>query len=136
MRGEYTHVIDAKGRLFIPAKFREELGYTFVVTKGLSKCLSVYPMEEWVKFEGKINSLPTMQARQLQLFFIAAAQDCELDGQGRVLVPQKLRDYAGLSKNIVVAGMTNHIEIWDEDEWNDVNLTPDAIADIMEEAGI
>lgn len=136
MRGEYTHVMDAKGRLFIPAKFREELGYTFVVTKGLSKCLSVYPMEEWVKFEGKINSLPTKQARQLQLFFIAAAQDCELDGQGRVLVPQKLRDYAGLSKNIVVAGMTNHIEIWDEDEWNDVNLTPDAIADIMEEAGI
>ena len=136
MRGEYTHVIDSKGRLFIPAKFREELGYTFVVTKGLGKCLSVYPMEEWAEFEKTINSLPTKKARQLQLFFVAASQDCELDAQGRVLIPQKLREYAGLEKSIVIAGMTNHIEIWDEDEWNAMNLTPDAIAGIMEEAGI
>lgn len=136
MRGEYSHVIDAKGRLFIPAKFREELGYTFVITKGLSHCLSVYPMEEWEQFEQKINALPTKQARSLQLFFIASAQDCELDAQGRVLIPQKLRDYAGLSKNTVIAGMTDHIEIWDENEWNAMDLTPESIAGIMEQAGI
>ncbi len=136
MRGEYAHVIDDKGRLFIPAKFRAELGCSFVVTKGLGKCLSVYPMSEWDAFEKKISALPTKQARQLQLFFIAPAQDAELDGQGRVLVPQKLREYAGLSKNLVIAGMINHIEIWDEFEWNAMNLTPDNIADVMDEAGI
>lgn len=136
MRGEYTHVIDAKGRLFIPAKFREELGYSFVITKGLSRCLSIYPMSEWERFEAKINALPTKQARSLQLFFIASAQDCELDAQGRVLVPQKLREYAGLDKNAVVAGMTDHIEVWDESEWNAMELTPENIAGIMEEAGI
>ena len=136
MRGEYTHVIDAKGRLFIPAKFRDELGYSFVITKGLSRCLSIYPMQEWERFEAKINSLPTRQARSLQLFFIASSQDCELDGQGRVLIPQKLREYAGLDKNTVVAGMTDHIEVWDESEWNAMELTPESIAGIMEEAGI
>ncbi len=136
MRGEYTHVIDAKGRLFIPAKFRDELGYSFVITKGLSRCLSIYPMQEWERFEAKINALPTRQARSLQLFFIASSQDCELDGQGRVLIPQKLREYAGLDKNTVVAGMTDHIEVWDESEWNAMELTPESIAGIMEEAGI
>ena len=136
MRGEYTHVIDAKGRLFIPAKFRDELGYSFVITKGLSRCLSIYPMQEWERFEAKINALPTRQARSLQLFFIASSQDCELDGQGRVLIPQKLREYAGLDKNTVVAGMTDHIEVWDESEWNAMELMPESIAGIMEEAGI
>ena len=136
MRGEYTHVIDAKGRLFIPAKFRDELGYSFVITKGLSRCLSIYPMQEWERFEAKINALPTRQARSVQLFFIASSQDCELDGQGRVLIPQKLREYAGLDKNTVVAGMTDHIEVWDESEWNAMELTPESIAGIMEEAGI
>ena len=136
MRGEYAHVIDDKGRLFIPSKFRAELGCSFVITKGLGKCLSVYPMSEWDAFEKKISALPTKQARQLQLFFIAPAQDVELDGQGRVLVPQKLREYAGLSKNLVIAGMINHIEIWDEFEWDAMNLTPENIAEVMDEAGI
>jgi len=136
LRGEYTHSLDAKGRLFIPAKFREELGFSFVVTKGLGECLAVYPMQEWISFEEKIKRLPTKKARQLQMFFIAAAQDCEIDGQGRVLISPKLREYAGLSKNVVIAGMTNYMEIWDEDKWNDMSLTPDDIADIMEESGI
>ena len=136
MRGEYTHIIDAKGRLFVPAKFREELGTRFVITKGLSRCLSIYPLGEWDQFEAKINALPTKQARTLQLFFVASAQDCELDAQGRFLVPQKLREYAGLEKNTVVVGMTNHIEVWDESEWNAMELTPENIAAIMEEAGI
>lgn len=136
MRGEFSHVIDAKGRLFIPAKFREELGYTFVITKGIDKCLYVYPLGEWDIFEAKINALPSKQARPLQLFFVAGSQDCELDGQGRVLVPQKLREYAKLDKNAVVVGMTNHIEIWDEGEWNARELAPESIADIMELSGI
>lgn len=136
MRGEYSHAMDAKGRLFIPAKFREELGYSFVVTKSLDECLSVYPMSAWEDFEAKINSLPTKKARQLKLFFVASAQDCELDGQGRILVAQKLREYASLTKNVVIVGMTDHLEIWDEDKWNGMDLTPDAMADIMEEAGI
>lgn len=136
MRGEYAHSVDSKGRLFVPAKFREELGEKFVITKGLSKCLSVYPMEEWERFEQKINSLPTKQARQLQLFFIAASHDCEIDAQGRVLIPLKLREYAELGKNVIVAGMTSYIEIWDENEWNNLNLTPEAVSDIMEAANI
>ncbi len=136
MRGEYTHSIDAKGRLFIPAKFRDELGFSFVVTKGLGDCLAVYPMQEWQAFEEKINSLPTKKARQLQTFFVASAQDCEIDGQGRVLISQKLREYAGLSKNAVVVGMTKYMEIWDEDKWNDTSLTADQVIDIMEECGI
>ncbi|MEG2858074.1 MAG: division/cell wall cluster transcriptional repressor MraZ, partial [Clostridia bacterium] len=108
----------------------------FIITKGLNRCLSVYPISEWERFETKINALPTKQARKLQLFFIASAQDCELDAQGRVLVPQKLREYAGLDKSTVVAGMTDHIEIWDESEWNAIALTATDIAGIMEDAGI
>lgn len=136
VRGEYAHVIDEKGRLFIPSKFRTELGCSFVLTKGLGKCLAAYPLSEWNLFEEKIKSLPTRKSRELQLFFVAPSQDMELDGQGRVLVPQKLREYASLSKNLVIVGMIDHIEIWDETEWNAQNLTPDYIADVMDEAGI
>ncbi len=136
MRGEFAHVIDDKGRFFIPAKLRTELGVSFVLTKGLGKCLAAYPLSEWALFEEKIKSLPTRKSRELQLFFVAPSQDIELDGQGRMHIPQKLREYAGLSKNLIVVGMIDHIEIWDEDEWNGMNLTPDHIADVMDEAGI
>ena len=136
MKGEYSHIIDAKGRLFIPAKFREELGFSFVLTKGLENTLSIYPNDEWDKFAEKINSLPTKQSRTLKRFFVASAQDLSPDAQGRILIPQVLRDYAGLSKNAVVIGMTDHIEIWDEARWNALDLTPESIEDIMEEAGI
>lgn len=136
MRGEYTHVVDEKGRLFIPAKFREQLGTTFVITRGVGSYLSVYPLDEWQAFEEKIKSLKSKQALELQRYFIAPAQDTVPDGQGRVLISQKLRNHAGLSKNIVIAGMTDHLEIWDEDTWNAMSLTPESIEAIMEEAGI
>ena len=87
-------------------------------------------------FEEKIKSLPTRKSRELQLFFVAPSQDMELDGQGRILVPAKLRAYAGLDKNLVIVGMIDHLEIWSEEEWNAQNLTSDYIMDVMDEAGI
>lgn len=136
MKGEYLHTIDAKGRLFIPAKFREELGFSFVLTKGLENTLTIYTNSEWDKFADKISSLPTKQARTLQRFFVASAQDSTPDAQGRILIPQVLRDYAGLTKNVVIIGMSDHIEIWDEARWNALDLAPESIENIMEEAGI
>ncbi len=136
MKGEYSHVIDAKGRLFIPAKFREELGFSFVLTKGLENTLTIYPNSEWDKFAEKISSLPSKQARTLQRFFVASAQDSSPDAQGRILIPQVLREYAGITKNVVIIGMTDHIEIWDEARWLALDLTSESIENIMDEAGI
>ena len=136
MRGEYSHAIDGKGRLFIPAKFREKLGTTFVVTRGVGQYLSVYPMDEWEAFEEKIRSLKSKQALELQRYFVAPAQDSMPDGQGRVLLSQKLRAHAKLDKNVLVAGMGNHLEIWDEETWDSMNPSAEQIESIMEEAGI
>ena len=136
MRGEYTHAVDEKGRLFIPAKFREELGTSFIITRGVGSYLSVYPLAEWQAFEEKIKSLKSKQTLELQRYFIAPAQDTVPDGQGRVLISQKLRAHAGLSKSVVIAGMTDHLEIWDEGVWNAMSPTPESIEALMEEAGI
>lgn len=136
MKGEYLHSIDAKGRLFIPAKFREKLGFGFVLTKGLENTLTIYPETEWEKFTEKISSLPTKQSLTLRRFFVASACDCAPDVQGRVLIPQVLRDYAELDKNVVVIGMGDHIEIWDEAKWKALDLTSDNVESIMEAAGI
>ena len=135
-RGEYAHNIDSKGRLFIPSKFREELGSSFIITKGVNQCLAVYSEREWDLFERKINELPTKTARPLQLYFIAASQDLEIDAQGRVLIPQKLREFAGLKKQVVVAGMLDHVEVWDADKWDEATNSGQSILDVMEEAGI
>lgn len=136
MRGEYRHAMDEKGRLFIPSAFRNRLGCSFILTKGLDRALAVYPSDEWDSFVEKIQSLPTKDARKLKLFFVAPSKDMEPDGQGRILVPTALREYAGLSKNLVTVGMVDHIEIWDEDNWNAQNLTSDEILDVMDKAGI
>ena len=100
--GEYNHTIDAKGRLIIPSKFRELLGEEFVLTKGLDGCLSIYPMDEWEAFEMKLRALPltNKNARTFSRFFVAGATTCELDKQGRILVPQTLREFAGLEKDV------------------------------------
>ncbi len=118
--GEYNHTIDAKGRLIIPTKFRELLGEEFVLTRGLDGCLSVYSMEEWTVFEQKLQSLPltNQNARKFSRFFVAGATVCELDKQGRILVPQSLREFAGLTKDVVVTGVLNRIEIWSKEKWN------------------
>ena len=137
MRGEYQHSIDAKGRLFIPAKLRESLGSAFVATKGLDGCLFLYSMQAWSIVEDKINGLPMSKSRHLQRFFFSSAADCAPDAQGRVVIPQNLRQYAGLTKDVTVIGVSGRAEIWDTDRWLRYNgaLTPEAIAQAMEELG-
>jgi TIGR00242: protein MraZ len=115
--GEYNHTIDAKGRLIIPSKFRELLGEEFVLTRGLDGCLYIYPMDEWESFEMKLRSLPltNKNARTFSRFFVAGATTCELDRQGRILVPQTLREFAGLEKDVVLTGNLNRIEVWSKE---------------------
>ena len=136
----YSHTIDAKGRLIIPAKFREQLGEEFVLTKGLDGCLSIYPNDEWVAFEEKLRALPltNKNARTFSRFFVAGATSCELDKQGRILVPATLREFAGLEKDVVLTGNINRIEIWSKEKWNENSNYDDmdAIAESMEEMGI
>ena len=133
--GEYSHTIDTKGRLIIPSKFREELGDTFVVTKGLDGCLFVFSDEEWKAFEIKLKSLPltNKNARQFARFFVAGATPCELDKQGRILLPATLREFAGLEKDVVLTGMLNRIEIWSKEKWNENNSLDDVAMDEIAE---
>ena len=133
--GEYSHTIDTKGRLIIPSKFREELGETFVVTKGLDGCLFVFSDEEWKAFEIKLKSLPltNKNARQFARFFAAGATPCELDKQGRILLPATLREFAGLEKDVVLTGMLNRIEIWSKEKWNENNSLDDVAMDEIAE---
>lgn len=131
--GEYNHTIDAKGRLIVPAKFREELGDVFVITKGLDGCLCVYANDEWAAFEEKLRSLPftNKNARKMTRFFMAGATSCEVDKQGRILVPSVLREFAELEKDVVLVGVASRIEIWSKDKWNE-NCTYDDVEDIAE----
>ena len=117
--GKYNHTIDPKGRLSIPSKYREVLGDEFVVSKGMDGCLYVYANDDWKVFEGKLASLPLMseEARQFARFFLSGAQPVTVDKQGRILMPQDLRDFAGLEKNVVLAGMGGRIEIWSLERW-------------------
>ena len=119
--GEYNHTIDAKGRLIIPARFRELLGEEFILTKGLDGCLSIYPLDEWNAFETKLRALPltNKNARTFTRFFVAGATNCELDKQGRILVPQTLREFAGLEKEVVLTGNLDRIEIWSKEKWSE-----------------
>ena len=117
--GEYNHTIDAKGRLIIPAKFREVLGDEFVVTKGMDGCLFVFDNSEWQVFAGKLRSLPMIdkEVRQFTRFFLAGAASVEVDKQGRILLPSVLRDFAGITKDTVLIGVGSRIEIWSKDRW-------------------
>ena len=119
--GEYNHTIDAKGRLIIPAKFREPLGEEFVLTRGLDGCLYIYPMDEWEAFEEKLRALPltNKDARAFSRFFVAGATTCELDKQGRILVPQTLREFAGLEKDVILAGNLSRVEVWSKEKWSE-----------------
>ncbi|GAA4715517.1 division/cell wall cluster transcriptional repressor MraZ [Brevibacillus fulvus] len=117
--GEFQHSIDEKGRLIIPAKFREELGSSFVITRGLDQCLFVYPMDEWKALEERLKSLPFTKAdaRAFTRFFFSGAAECEWDKQGRVNIPTNLRDHAKLVKECVVIGVSSRVEIWSKEEW-------------------
>lgn len=138
--GEYNHTIDAKGRLIVPSKFRDVLGSEFVVTKGLDGCLFVYPNEEWTNIEEKFRDIPltTKDARKFSRFFFAGAANCEVDKQGRILLPQVLREFADLQKDVVLVGVLSRIEIWSKDRWQDTNTYDDMdeVAEHMAELGL
>lgn len=138
--GEYNHSIDSKGRVTIPSKFREALGEHFTVTKGLDGCLWVYPQEEWEKFSEKLAALPIAKkdARNFARFFLAGASEAEPDKMGRVLIPQVLRDYAGLEGEAVVIGAGSRAEIWSKSAWAEVSTFDDVdeLAEKMSEIGI
>ena len=116
--GTYRHAVDAKGRLFIPVRLREELGETFMVTRGLQNCLRLYPMKEWEAFAAKIAALPETRAKDVRHYFFANAFDTSLDGQGRVTLPADCRRVASVEKNVVLVGDDTRLEIWDEERWD------------------
>ncbi|NMB95656.1 MAG: division/cell wall cluster transcriptional repressor MraZ [Clostridiaceae bacterium] len=140
--GEYQHSLDAKGRMIVPSKFREELGERFILTKGLDECLFAYSSEEWSNLEQKLKTLPftDKDVRAFVRFFFAGATECELDKQGRILVPQNLRDYAKLEKDIYVIGVSTRVEIWEKNKWeeycNGDSMSPENIAEKMAMLGI
>lgn len=135
MTGIYQHTLDAKGRLFIPAKLREELGDTLYVTVSPEKCLSAYSQENWKGISEKAAAMSNVQQRKVRPLFAYAAR-CELDGQGRILLPQHLREFAGLTKSVTVVGSNNHAEFWDSARWDEIcplEALPENIAAVMEE---
>lgn len=141
-RDEYSHSIDAKGRLIVPAKYREELGDKFIVTKGLDGCLYIYPNEAWNEFENKLSSLPSGKSdtRKLVRFFMSSASEVELDKQGRILISQKHREYAALEKEVIFAGVGKKIEIWSKEKWEETatfsSEDMDEVAERMSDLGI
>lgn len=140
--GEYEHCIDSKGRAVIPAKFREELGSRFVITKGIDKCIFVYPMNEWKAFEEKIKALPMTDkgVRRFVRYLFSGACECEPDNQGRISIPQNLRKHAEITKEIVSIGVADKIEIWSRENWeiysDEDNFIDNELADKMAELGI
>ena len=138
--GEYEHSLDDKGRMIMPAKFREDIGDKFIITKGLDGCLFAFSKEEWTKFETKLSTLPisNKDARSFTRFFFAGAMDCELDKQGRFLISSNLREFAGFAKDVVIVGMNARIEMWSKEKWEECNqnLSADDIAEKMEMLGI
>ena len=138
--GQYNHTIDAKGRLIVPSKFREQLGNEFVITKGLDGCLFVYSNEEWARIEENLREKPltSKEARKFMRFFFAGAANCEVDKQGRINIPSNLREYAGIEKEVVSVGVYSRVEIWSKDKYEDNNNFDDMdeIADHMAELGI
>ena len=140
--GEYAHTLDLKGRIIIPSKFREDLGESFIVTKGLDNSLFVYSKEEWKRFEEKLKALPmtSIATRNFVRFFFSGATECEIDKQGRFNLPQNLREYASLTKDVCIIGVSTRVEIWDKEKWNNYtnpdNMDLDEIANQMSNLGI
>ena len=135
MESTYQHSIDAKGRLFIPVRLREELGQVFYVTLSTEKCLSAYSGESWERFKEKNRQMPQTKQKLMRPLFAIAAK-CELDGQGRILLPQQLREYANLKKNVAVVGVGDRVEFWDSDTYAAVaakEMTPENISAVFDE---
>lgn len=139
--GEYQHALDTKNRMIVPVKLREGLGSKFVITKGLDGCLYAYPTKEWEILEEKLKKLPitNKDARSFVRFFFSGACEVETDKQGRGLIPQNLKEYAGIEKEIVSIGVLSRVEIWSKEKWtkyNDSDIDFDSIAEKMSELGI
>lgn len=139
--GEYRHNFDAKGRLILPAKFRACLGDRCIATRGLDHCLFVFSLEEWRTLEQKLRNLPLtkQEARAFSRFFFSGATECELDAQGRILIPPNLREYAAISREAAVIGVSSRIEIWAADRWDEycsgAEETYEELAEKMGEGG-
>ncbi len=135
--GEYAHSLDDKGRVSFPAKLREDLGDSFYLTKGLDGCLAAYSAEEWERIHDRAEGLPTAKTRNLKRFLFSSAMSVSADKQGRVLVSPVLREYAALTKDVVIIGASDHAEVWDRDRWNAIcgDMTSDSIAEAMDELG-
>ncbi len=133
--GEYQHNIDPKGRVIVPSRFREDLGEHFYVTKGLDGCLFVLSADGWRSLQEKVSAMPVSKARGLQRFFFSGAVEAEPDKQGRILIPQNLRAYASLERDVTFIGTSSRAEIWNTSKWNEFNasLTQDTIAEAMDE---
>jgi len=140
--GEFQHTIDSKGRVIIPARFREELGERFILTKGTDGCICAYSLSEWNKFDAKLSQLPTSdpKVREYLRFVYSGATECETDKQGRILIPQNLREYASLEKEILIIGVSTKAEIWDkarrETIISQLSFDPDELAREMQKYGI
>lgn len=140
--GEYTHSIDAKKRLSFPSKWRKELGKKLVITRGLDNCLFVYPLKEWQRISEKIATLPLGQAdtRGFNRFFLSGAVEVEVDSVGRILVPDFLKDFARLRNKVVLAGIHDRVEMWDEKQWREykrrIEGQADALAEKLGEVGV
>ena len=140
--GEYKHTLDPKKRLSLPSKWRKELGKKLVVTRGLDNCLFVYPLNEWQKISEKVSQLPLGQAdtRGFNRFFLSGAVEVEVDSVGRILVPDFLKDFANLGTNVVLAGVNDRIEIWDEEKWIEytrkIETQADTLAEKLGEIGV
>lgn len=133
--GEYRHNIDAKGRLMLPVKFREKLGEEFIFSRGLDKCVCIYPVEEWKNFTAKIEELPVARERHVRRYFFSGACEGSPDAQGRVTITQTHREFANLKKEVVIVGNCTHLEIWAADEWDNEQqkvTNVDVIQDLIE----
>ncbi|MBQ9737516.1 MAG: division/cell wall cluster transcriptional repressor MraZ [Clostridia bacterium] len=138
--GEHYHNLDPKGRVSIPSKFRDDLGGTFVLSKGLDNCLYAYSLAEWDGFQQELLSLRGKDGQRVRRFFFSGASDCEIDAQGRVVIPPALREHAELKKEVVIIGNSNRAEIWNKENWEkyimDSSFESEEIADAMERLGL
>ena len=135
LMGEYEHSLDAKGRLIMPAKLRQDIGDKFVITKGLDGCLFAFSQEEWLNFETKLKSLPLSDrnARNFVRFFLSGATECEIDKQGRFLVNKNLREFAEIERDVMIIGVSDRIEIWSKEKWDEYSKAEYSDDNIMSE---